>query len=84
MGSVNSRTYTVLLTPNEPEGYLVTCPALPGLVTEGATVHEARAMARDAIVGYLASMVKNDEILPADIPVFVERLEVEFASPFAI
>ena len=39
-------TYTVVFEPDEEAGgYTVTYPALPGLVTEGDTLEEARAMA---------------------------------------
>ena len=31
----------------------MTCPALPGFVTYGETLEEARAMAADAIGGYI-------------------------------
>ncbi len=51
--------YTVLFEPAEEGGYVVTCPALPGLVTEGNTLEEARAMAVDAIRGYLESLAKD-------------------------
>jgi predicted RNase H-like HicB family nuclease len=44
--------YTVLFEPAEDGKYVVTCAALPGLVTEGDTLEEARAMAADAIRGY--------------------------------
>lgn len=37
-------------------GYLVTCPALPGLVTEGDTYEEAHDRAVKAIEGYLESL----------------------------
>ena len=36
--------YTVLFEPAEEGGYVATCPALPGSVTEGDTLAEARAM----------------------------------------
>ena len=52
-------SFTVLYEPAEEGGYVVTCPALPGLVTEGETLEEARQMARDAIRTYLESL-KND------------------------
>jgi antitoxin HicB len=52
-------TYTVLYEPAEEGGYVVTCPALPGLVTEGDTLDEARDMARDAIRAYLESLKKT-------------------------
>jgi predicted RNase H-like HicB family nuclease len=37
----------------------VTCPVLPGLVTEGNTLEEARMMAADAIRGYLDILVRD-------------------------
>jgi len=63
-------TYTVLLEPAEEGGFVVTCPALPGLVTEGDTLEEARAMAEDAIRGYVESLRKDHLPIPSDkIPV---------------
>lgn len=71
---VGEYSFTVLIEPNEPDGYLVTCPALPGLVTQGDTLDEAIAMAKDAIEGYLISMIQHGEKIPDDtwaIPVRV-------------
>jgi len=51
--------YTVLFEPAEEGGYIVTCPALPGLITEGDTLAEARIMAADAIRTYLDSLRKD-------------------------
>lgn len=42
-------TFTMLFEPAEEGGFVVTCPALPGLVTEGETLEEARLMAEDAL-----------------------------------
>lgn len=58
--------YTVLFEPAEEGGYVVTCPALPGLVSEGDTLEEARAMAADAIRAYLESLRKDGEQPPPD------------------
>lgn len=72
--NVGHYTFTVMIEPNDPDGYLVTCPALPGLVTQGETLDEAYAMAADAIEGYLQSLIKHGEPIPADkvaIPVRV-------------
>src|SRR5690349_4364349 len=55
----SERRYTVLFEPAEEGGYVATCPALPGLVTEGDTLDEARAMVQDAIRGYLDSLRKD-------------------------
>jgi predicted RNase H-like HicB family nuclease len=70
--------YTAVFEPAEEGGYVVTVPALPGLVTEGDTLEEARAMVKDAIRGYLESLVKNGEEIPLEPnPATVERVEVK-------
>ena len=61
-----SYNFTVLFKPAEEGGYVVTCPALPGLVTEGDTLEEARTMAADAIRGYLESLRKDGQPIPTD------------------
>ena len=58
--------YTVLFEPAEEGGYVVTCPSLPGLVTEGDTLEEARAMAKDAIRGYLEVLAKDGQPIPPE------------------
>jgi antitoxin HicB len=57
-------TYTCVFDPEPEGGFTVTCPALPGLVTYGATLEEARAMAVEAIEGYLESLQKDGLPLP--------------------
>jgi predicted RNase H-like HicB family nuclease len=59
-------SYTVVLEPAEEGGYTVTCPALPGLVTEGDTLVEARVMAADAIRCYLESLKKDEMPIPVE------------------
>jgi antitoxin HicB len=63
---VGRYTYTVVITPNDPDGYLVTCPALPGVVTQGESFDEARAMAADAITCYLESLIADGLPIPFD------------------
>jgi predicted RNase H-like HicB family nuclease len=53
--------YSVLLDPDEEGVYTVTVPALPGIVTQGETVEEALAMAREAIRLYLEDLVADGE-----------------------
>ncbi len=62
-------SFTVLFEPAEEGGYVVTCPSLPGLVTEGDTLKEARAMARDAMATYLQSLHKDGLPIPDDKPI---------------
>lgn len=59
-------SYTALFEPAEEGGYVVTCPALPGLVTEGETLEQAREMAKDAIKAYLESLRKDGLPIPSD------------------
>jgi antitoxin HicB len=70
--------YRVIMTPDETGGYVVTCPALPGLVTEGDTLEEAREMAADAIRGYLESLQMDGEPIPPDNSI-TEEVAVEIA-----
>jgi antitoxin HicB len=51
--TTNEFSYTIIIEPAEEGGFVVTCPALRGLATQGETLEEARAMAADAIQGYL-------------------------------
>jgi predicted RNase H-like HicB family nuclease len=57
-------SYRILLEPTEERGFVVTCSALRGLVTEGDTLEEARAMARDAIQGYLELLQEDGLPIP--------------------
>lgn len=58
--------YYIHLRPEPEGGYTVTVPALPGCITFGKTVDEAKAMAQEAITAYLASMRKHRETNLAD------------------
>ena len=53
--------YEVIFDPNGA-GYTVTVPKLPGLVTEGDNLKEARELAKDAIRCYIEALLK-DKIL---------------------
>ena len=56
----------------------LSCPALPGLVTDGDTLEEARVMAADAIRGYLACLRKDGVPLPVEAQRFIaEQIEGE-------
>lgn len=67
--------FTVLFEPAEEGGYVVKCPALPGLVTEGDTLEEARAMAEDAIRAYLESLRKDGLPVPEDRKLALDPLK---------
>jgi antitoxin HicB len=75
--AMSERRYTVLFEPAEEGGYVGTCPALPGLVTEGDTLDQAREMVRDAIRGYLGSLRKDGLPAPDDIKLFDDPVKEE-------
>lgn len=54
--------------PQPEGGYTVTSPVLPGLVTEGDSVEDALANARDALIAVLELYVDTGKPLPKDIP----------------
>jgi antitoxin HicB len=71
-----TKIYTFVFAPEPEGGYTVTCPALPGLVTFGETLDEARMMARDAMEGLIEVMVEHGEPIPeSDGPDAVSRFD---------
>ena len=66
--SIHEYRFTVVYEPAEEGGYVVTCPALPAVVTQGETIEEARAMAADAIHLVLQALIEAGEPIPSDAP----------------
>jgi predicted RNase H-like HicB family nuclease len=58
--------YTVIYEALAEGGYQVIVPALPGIVTYGRALEEAREMARDAIICHLRGLLKDGEEIPED------------------
>jgi predicted RNase H-like HicB family nuclease len=74
--SVMERTYTFVFDRDPEGGFVVTCPALPGLVTHGQTMDEAREMARDALDGFIQVLVEDGEEVPeSDSPDALPRYD---------
>ncbi len=55
--------YTVVLERNDDGRWTVTCPVLPGCISEGDTRREAVAHIRDAILLYLRAVRKELALL---------------------
>ena len=72
----NIYEFNVLFDPNG-SGYTVTVPHLPGLVTEGSNLKEARAMAKDAIRCHIEGLLK--ERLPRLMA--VKKSKIKLAIP---
>ena len=58
--------YEAIFDPNGA-GYTITVPKLPGLVTEGDNLKEAREMAKDAIRCYLGALLKEKILNPSPL-----------------
>jgi antitoxin HicB len=72
--------YRVIYEPLADGGFQVIVPALPGIVTYGRTIEEARMMAHDAIACHLQGLLKDNEEIPKDPfasgPPVIEELKI--------
>lgn len=72
--------YRVIYEPLTEGGFQVIVPALPGIVTYGRTIEEAREMAQDAIACHLRGLLKDAEEIPKDPfasdPPVIEEVEI--------
>jgi antitoxin HicB len=64
-------TYRILIEKNEEGGYTVTVPSLPGCITQGDTWEEAIAHAREAIAGYVETLLALGKQVPLEVAVEV-------------
>ena len=69
----------VVLRPEPEDGFTASVRALPGCVTYGRTLAQARRMAEDAISGYVESLRKHGEAVPTDDETLVTSLDLEYA-----
>ena len=70
-------TYNIIIRPEPEGGFTVVVPSLPGCVTWGKDLPEARAMATDAIAGYIASLKKHGEPIPSDDTSFITSVGID-------
>ena len=61
--------FSVVLEPDRevPERYNVRVPALPGCLTYGESIEDALANAREAISGYVESLIADGEPVPTEM-----------------
>jgi antitoxin HicB len=64
----------------EPAGYQVTVPVLPGIVTYGRTLEEAREMAQDAIECHIEGLRKSGEPIPNERLALKGKLRVALSA----
>ena len=67
---------SVIIHPEPEGGFTVIVPSLPGCITYGKNLAEARKMAQEAISLYLEDMVTEGEKLPDLSPSYLTQVEV--------
>ena len=68
--------YTAIFEPQPEGGYTVLVPALPGCVSEGDNLEQARKMISDAIKGFCESLLKDGLPLPKDISIEAKKEKI--------
>jgi len=63
---MKTRTYRIILNREPEGGFTVTVPALPGCITYGETLEDARSKAKEAIELYIESLNVHGENVPDD------------------
>jgi len=79
----NKYHYNLIFRPEPEGGFTVLVPALPGCVTFGRDLAEAKKMAKDAIGVYVTSLKKHKESIPTDNESFISSVDFEFSRPYA-
>lgn len=72
-------SFRIIFRPEPEGGYTVIVPSLPGCITYGEDMTEAKNMAQDAIAAYLASMKKHREPFRDDTDTFEGMLTLQYA-----
>jgi antitoxin HicB len=78
--TIKNLRYNIILKPEPEGGFTVTVPALPGCVTYGKNINEARKMAREAIQLYLEDMIAEGETVPTDDDTYIGDIEITLPS----
>jgi len=76
---LNEYSYTVMYESLREGGYQVIVPMLPGVITYGRDIDEAKEMARDAIQCYIEGLQKEKDVVPTEQSFLQEKLTISFA-----
>ncbi|MFA6570865.1 MAG: type II toxin-antitoxin system HicB family antitoxin [Bacteroidota bacterium] len=69
--------YKIMLRPEPEGGFTVIVPSLPGCISYGSNLTEAKEMAKEAIELYLESLATHNEEIPNDNETFEYNILVE-------
>jgi predicted RNase H-like HicB family nuclease len=64
--SNNNLQYTIIIQAAEEGGYVAFAPSLPGCMSQGETLDEAKKNIIDAIVGYLDVLLEDGDMIPLE------------------
>ena len=73
--------YNVIFRAESEGGFTAIVPSLPGCITYGKDLKEAKKMVIDAIEGYIASLRKHRELIPSDEESFFTSVEIKKKIP---
>lgn len=73
---IKTLNYTVVFQKEPEGGYTVYVPMLPGCVTYGRDLNEAKKMVREAIELYLESLRDHKEEIPLEEDIFYSQLTI--------
>ena len=71
--------YRILLREEPEGGFTVTVPSLPGCITFGETLHQAKLNAKEAIELYIESLREDNQEIPSDENLLEYNLQINYA-----
>ncbi len=71
------KRFKVILRPEPEGGYTFLVPSLPGCISYGESLEEARRNGKEAAKAYLACLKEHNECCKDDSDCLFEEIEVE-------
>ena len=75
--------FNAIFRPEKEGGFTVLVPSLPGCVSYGKDLNEAKAMIIDAIKGYLFAMKKRGVSVETDANSFISTIDMSAGKVYA-
>jgi len=66
MSSEHALSYTALFDPAPEGGFVVTVPVLPGCMSQGETLEDAKRNIQDAIRAYVSVLKEDGDEIPRE------------------
>ena len=83
MNTSKSLKYTIIYTSEPEGGFTVTVPSLPGCVTYGKDLIQAKKMIKDAICLYIESLLKHKEKVPLEENSLISSVDIDCPHSYA-